>query len=207
MAIRRTILYPLVAAGFLPFAAAWGADAVPDMPAMKPGLWEVKMNNNAASIFPPSHSAAEAARRSQESLNGSGMVYQQCFATEQQPQLAMLVRPGGCEPVGTAMPARDLECKGGKVHLEYVRDPSSHRLTGITATQSVPHIQGGIVIVELSFDSPEHYFVRTTAPGVTDNGVALLWKADAHWVSGDCGDVPPGSLRTPDGKIVAQPKP
>lgn len=63
--------------------------------------------------------------------------------------------------------------------------------------------------VHIAFEAstPEHREVTVSGQPMPNAAVPITDKYDIDWVSSDCGDIPPGSLRTPDGKLITLTKP
>ena len=196
------------------FGSSLASDAPANKPFFKLGLWEMKSNSNIPLFVATGRSAEEFARRSEEVLNGPGYTIRMCLTPAQQQKLiASSTHMDDCEPKAVQLADTastvDLACKGGNMHGVVTRDPEDHHIISMSAKIDDPADPNRNATTEAKFDSPEHFSIVTTLTGPDRSvfGVAMISKLDGHWVSADCGDIPPGATRLPNGKLVGPKQP
>ena len=196
-------------AGLSLFGPSVASDAPPSKTFLKLGLWEVKRNSNIPLFVATGRSAEVFARRSDEIMNGPGYTIRICLmAAQQQRIVASSTHMDDCDPkaaklVDTASTV-DMVCKGRNIHVVVVRAADDHHVISLSAKIDDPAEPNHNATSQWTFDSPEHFRNVTTLTGPDRSvlGVAMISKLDAHWVSADCGDLPPGASRLPNGTLV-----
>lgn len=163
-------------------------ETVPPMPAGKPGLYELRQFSNRA-MFEPRYLATALPfaqqRASAEALARPGAVHQLCVAPNGTQQLgAVAGLSSSCTYSNIVSPPRgfvaDASCAAGKpIHVAFEAATPDRR---------------------------EFTVYRQPLPKAA---VPVIEKYQVNWLSPDCGGIPPGTVRTADGKLVpmAPPKP
>ncbi len=166
--------------------AAAAQDSVPSMPPVKPGLYEFRKFSNMAMFIARNLSkmpAEEQQKLSDEFLARPGPVFQLC------------VPPDGAKLLGAVagiMPS----CTYANVAT------TEHGFSADASCASAPAIH-----ITFASTTPEHREVTVSAQPMPNTAVPLIDKYDINWISSDCGNTPPGSLRMPDGTLVPLKKP
>jgi hypothetical protein len=173
--------------GFLNCMLAKGYQrSAPSMPAGKPGLYELHKFSNLA-IFSqrdlPDMLPQAQRRASAEALARPGPVFQLCVAQDGEQQLgAVAGLSSSCTHSNVVNTqhgfSADARCPGGQ-------------FTRVTFEATAP-------------DRSEFTVIRQPMPKAA---VRHIEKYQINWISPDCGDIPPRTVRSPDGKLVAMPNP
>ncbi len=151
------------------------AAGLPTLPTAKPGLYEVRKTSNMAMFIAYNLSkspAAEQQKMSTESLAHPGPVFQLCVP---QDGAKLLNAVAGMRPDCTY--SNVVTAEGGfSADASCGKAPSMH--------------------ITFEAKTPEHRESTLTAP-MQNAAVPLVEKYEANWISANCGDIPPGSMRTP----------
>ncbi|MBU6297256.1 MAG: DUF3617 domain-containing protein [Alphaproteobacteria bacterium] len=159
------LLAAVGAAAFLP-ATAWASH-------VKPGLWEIKAQNNMAHAMPdmsqlPPQVQAQMRAHGVQMNGGGGMTIRRCITPAE---------------AGADTPAvsQNKDC-----HVENVKATGrSYSADMVCTGRTTMHGH-----VQITFESPEHYYGTTTVTGMADGRpVNSATKLDAHWLAAACGAV------------------
>jgi hypothetical protein len=63
-----------------------------------------------------------------------------------------------------------------------------------------------LVHLVVETDTPEHQRV-THSMSLPGTSLSMINRYEIRWISSDCGDIPPGARRTPEGKLIVPPNP
>jgi hypothetical protein len=159
---------------------------LPPMPAGKPGLYEFRKSTNAAMFI-------------------ANDLSKMPVAAQQQASAAALAQPGPvfhlCVPAdGAKLLSKMAGLSTGCTYSNVMRAPNGFSADAVCQKDQALHI---------AFESatPDSRAFVVNARPAHAAAVPLIDKMAINWVSADCGDLPAGSVRTPDGKVVDVTKP
>ena len=163
-------------------------ETVPPMPAGRPGLYELRKFSNLA-MFDARYLATALPfaqlRASAEALKRPGSVFQLCFS------------PDSATPL-SSVAGLSASCTYSNV----VNTPNGF-MADASCTAGKP------IHITLEATTPDRREFTVYRQPTQRAAVPGIEKSQINWISPNCGDIPPGTVRTPDGKLVtmASPKP
>lgn len=161
-------------------------ETLPPMPASKAGLYELRKFSNLAvlgrrdlaSTLPSTQRRASA-----EALAQPGPVFKLCVAKD------------GAQQLGTVA-GLSSSC----TYSNIVSTPH-----GFVADASCPG--GQLLHVTFESTTPDRREFAMTGQPAPKAVVPRIDRYQLNWIASDCGDIPPGSVRTPEGRLVTMAKP
>lgn len=185
--MKTKLLGVLVGSGaILAMAAAAADDTLPSIPTGRPGLYEFRKFSNMAMFIARNLSkspAEEQQKLSAETLVRPGPVFQLCVP---QDDTKLLGAVAGMKP--------------GCTYSNVVTAEHGFSADASCAKASPMHIT-------FEAKTTEHREITVSGQSMPNAAVPLIEKFDINWISPNCGDIPPGSLRTPDRKVIPLTKP
>ncbi len=180
-----------IAVGFgaaLALAAAAAAGGLPALPKSKPGLYEFGAATN-GSIF-RGHGAAELPEKDLQRLAAEALA-------QTAPVFQFCVPEGGSkllDPVSVLGPG----CTYAKVVTTR---------NGYTAqARCVAGQRADTAELTVEAGTAEHRTVTLSMP-LPGTSLSFVTRYETTWLSSDCGDIPPGARRRPDGKLITPANP